>query len=295
MAEKEAIITEKYPIECDWSDEKKGLRKELISFSFQSITKANDLSKCCIALTELNGLKDHHASEYLRHEHRNSEYWITLSNALTPIDCYVEIFLKRMLIGETSRCSIKTKSGNFISFVIRLIKIEFGGYMYLKKIPEIFTIVQHYKENGVRIFKEYPLFAHDYFNRAVKLLISCEPFETLGERDIGMSETDPVKLREMLENNLSNISQCLIKQQRYDEALYVTEFADQPENVNEKAIYRRANALYLLGKLDDAKDTIERIVNFKDKKECFNLHKNIVEKLEHSNQNYRKIIKNMFS
>lgn len=294
MSEKEPKIIGKYPIEKEWSDEKKGLHKVLISFKYQSTTKANDLSKCCVAITELNGLKDHHASEYLRDERKNLDYWITLSNALTPIDCYVELFLKQMLIGETSRCSIKTKSGDYISFVMRLIRVEFGGYMYAKKLPEIISIAQHYKENGVKMFKEYPLFAHEYFNKAAKILISCQPFETLREREMGMTEADPVKLRELHETILTNISLCLIKEKRYDEAVHVMEFADRPDNVTDKQIYRRANALYLFGRLEDARQTIERI-NYKDIKECVILHNNITEKLKQSDQNYKKMIKNMFA
>ncbi|XP_031641266.1 uncharacterized protein LOC116352661 [Contarinia nasturtii] len=294
MAENEPKIVGQYPIEKEWIDEKKGLRKQLISFKFQSTTKANDLSKCSVAITELNGLKDHHATEYLRDEQRNLDYWITLSNGLTPIDCYVELFLKQMLIGETSCCSIKTKSGDYISFVMRLIRVEFRGYMYARKLPEIMAIALHYKENGVKMYKQYPLFAHYYFNKAAKILISCEPFETLGERDMGMVEGDPEKLRELLETILSNISACLIKQERYDEAAHVMEFAERPENVTDKHIYRRANALYLLGRLDDAKQTIERI-NYKDKKECQLLYNNITGKLKQSDQNYKKMIKNMFA
>lgn len=292
MTETEPTIIGHYPIEKEWSDDKKGLHKELISFKFQSVTKPTDLSKCCVAITELNGLKDHHATQYLRDEHRNADYWITINNALTPIDCYVELFLKRMLIGEISRCSIKTKSGDYISFVMRLIRVEFGGYYFSKDLQEIVSLAQHYKENGVKMYKDYPLFAQRYFNQAAKLLISCEPFNTLKERKTG--EMDPVKLRDLLENILTNICQCLIKQERYDEAAHVMEFANRTENVPEKAIYRRANALYLLGKLDDAKQTIERI-NYKDNKECLLLHTNIVEKLKQSDSNYRKMIKNMFA
>lgn len=294
MSTVEPTIVGKYPIEKDWMDVAKGLRKELISFKFQSTTKANDLSKCCVAITELNGLKDHHASVYLRDEHRNLDYWITLANAVTPIDCYVEVFLKRMLIGEKSRCSIKTKSGDLISFILKLIRIEFGGYLYGKNLPDIVALAQHYRENGVKMFKKYPLFAHDYFNKAAKVLISCEPFETLGERKTDMAEADPIKLRELLETILSNICLCLIKQQRYEEAAHVMEFADRPDNVSDKQIYRRANALYYLGKLDDAKHTIERI-NYKDTKECLLLYNNIAEKLKESEQNYRKMVKNMFA
>lgn len=292
MAEAEPTITGNYPIEKEWCDEKKGLRKELVAFKFQSVTKANDLSKCCVAITDLNGLKDQHASKYLRDERRNQDFWITINDAVLPIDCYIELFLKRMLIGETSRCSIKTKSGDYISFVIKLIRVEFGGYYYSKSLAEIVTLAQHYKENGVKMYKDYPLFAQDYFNKAAKLLISCEPFETLKERE--SNEANPQELRVLLEAILSNICQCLIKQERYDEAAHVTEFADRTDGVPEKAIYRRANALYFLGKLEDAKQTIERI-NYKDKKECLLLHTNIVEKLKHADSNYRKMIKNMFA
>lgn len=294
MAKTEPIIIGKYPIEREWIDETKGLRKELISFKFQSMTKANDLSKCCVAITELNGLKDQHASLYLRDDQKNSDYWITIANAVTPIDYYVDTFLKRMAIGETSRCSIRTKSNDFISFVLRLIRVEFGGYIYSKNLPELVSLAQRYRENGVKMFKQYPLFAHEYFNKAAKLLISCEPFETLEERKTELDGADPVQLRELLEAILSNICQCLIKQQRYEEAVHVIEFADRPDNVTEKQIYRRANALYLLGKLDEAKKTIERI-NYKDKKECLLLHNNIMEKLNEANQEYRKMVKNMFA
>lgn len=292
MATANPTITGHYPIQKDWNDVNKGLRKELISFKFQAVTKPNDLSKCCVAITEVNGLKENHHSKYLRDEHRNLDYWITINTALTSIDCYVELFLKQMLIGETSRCSIKTKSGDYISFVMRLIRVEFGGYYYSKSLSDIVQLAQQYKENGVKMYKNWPLFAQNYFNQAAKLLISCQPFDTLKECE--SSEFDALKLREQLETILSNICQCLIKQGRYDEAAHVMEFADRTDNVTEKAIYRRANALYLLGKLDDAKQTIERI-NYKDNKECLLLHTNITEKIKQSNSNYRKMVKNMFA
>lgn len=292
MAEKVSKITGNYPIEVEWCDEKKGLLKELIAFKFESVTKPNNLSKCCVTISELNGLKDHHGSQYLRDEHRTMDFWITINNAIFPIDCYIELFLKRMLVGETSRCFIKTKSGDNISFVMRLIQIDFGGYYYSRSLPEIVALAQHYKENGVEMYKAYPLFAQRYFNEAAKILISCEPFDTLKERESGV--VNVAALRELLETILSNICQCLIKQERYDEAAHVMEFADRTENVPEKAIYRRANALYLLGQLDDAKRTIERI-NYKDKRECFQLHTNIVDKIKQSNLNYREMIKNMFA
>lgn len=294
MTSENIPITGHYPIEKLWTNDKKGLKKELLSFRYQSVMKANDLSKCLVSISEIKNLSDDHDTKYLRDVNADNEYWIIITEALTPIDCYIESFLKRMMTGETSRCSITTKAGVIISFVIHLIRIEFGGYMYEKDLHAVVTLAQRYKENGVKMFKKYPLFAHEYFNKAAKILISCEPFETLAERESGMAEADPVKLRELLENILMNISACLIKQERYDEAAHVVEFADRPANVSDKAIYRRANALYYLGKLDEARQTIERI-NYKDNKDCLNLYKNISIKLAQSDQEYRKMVKNMFS
>lgn len=294
MASENISITGHYPIEKLWTDDKKGLNKELVSFRYQSVTKANDLSKCLVSITGIKDLFDEHDTKYLRDVNAANEYWIKITEALTPIDCYIELFLKRMMIGETSRCSITTKAGVIISFSIHLIRIEFGGYMYAKDLHTVATLAQRYKENGVKMFKKYPLFSHDYFNKAAKILISCEPFETLAERESGMVEANPVKLRELLENILMNISACLIKQERYDEAAHVMKFADRTENVSDKAIYRRASALYYWGKLDDARKTIERI-NYKDNKECLSLHVNISKKLAQSDQKYRCMIKNMFS
>lgn len=294
MTSENISITGHYPIEKSWTDDIKGLKKVLVSFRYQSVTKANDLSECLVSITEIKNLIDKHDTKYLRDVNAATEYWISINEALTPIDCYVELFLRQMMVGETSCCSITTKAGVIISFVIRLIRIEFGGYMYAKNLHTVVTLAQRYKENGVKIFKKYPLFSHDYFNKAAKILISCEPFEKLAERESGMADADPVKLRELLENILMNISACLIKQERYDEAAHVMEFADRPKNVSDKAIYRRANALYYWGKLDDARQTIERI-DYKDNKECLNLHVNISKKLAQSDQKYRSMIKNMFS
>lgn len=287
-----ASTESKYPFKNEWTNEKKGLRKELISFKYHSVTKANDLSKCCVTISEITGLKDHHDSEYLRGEHEN-EYWIKLGDALTPIDCYVEILLKQMLIGETSRCFMRTKSSECISFVVKLIRIEFGGYLYSKSSSEIVALAQHYKENGVKMFKKYPLFAHDYFNKAAKCLISCLPFDTLNERMPGPENLKPEKLQELLENIFMNVAACLNKEKRFEESLHVLEFTERTENIPDKAIYRRAQAHFHIGQLDEAKTVLERI-NYKDNNECNSLYMNIIEKWKVSNQNYTDMVKKMF-
>lgn len=282
----------KYPVAKEWTDEKRGLRKELITFKYQSVTKANDVSKCLVAISDVSGLRDDHDTEYLRCEN-NTEYWVTLGDALTPIDYYIEVFLKQMLIGETSRCTINTKSGQSIQFILKLIRIEFGGYFYSKSLPELVHTVQHYKENGVKMFKKYPLFAHEYFSRAAKLLISCLPFNTLQEREMNIDESSPEFLQELLETIYMNLAACLIKEKRYEEALHVLEFTDRTENIPDKAIYRRATAHFHLHQFDEAKLILERI-NYKENKECNALYRNVFEKWKSSNDKYAKMVKKMF-
>lgn len=282
-----------YKIKKIYVNTKKGLRKEVISFKFTTITKASDLSKCCVSITEITGLKEDHESKYLR-EKCESDYWIKLNDALTPIDCYIELFLKQMLTNETSRCTIKTKSGNDITFVMKLQRIEFGGYYFEQELPEVVSLAQHYKENGVQMYKKWPLFANEYFNKAAKLLISLLPFETLCERTEGMKEADPKFLNDLFENIQMNIAACLLKEERYDDALHVLEFTDRPDNVPEKAIYRRALAYYHSKQFQEAKDTLERI-DYQNNKELQALHANSIEKLKESNENYTNMVKKMFS
>lgn len=282
-----------YKIQKIWVNTKKGLRKEVISFKFTSITKASDISKCCVSITEITGLKENQESKYLR-DKCDFEYWIKLGDAVTPIDCYIELFLKQMLTNETSRCSIKTKSDDVVSFVIKLQSVDFGGYYFNQPLPEIVSLAQHYKENGVQMYKKWPLFAHEYFNKAAKLLISLQPFDTLCERTEGMKEADPIFLRDLLENIYMNIAACLIKEQRYDDALHVLEFTDRPDNVPEKAIYRRALAYYHSHQFKEAKETLERI-DYQNNKECNALHANAVEKMKESQEKYTDMVKKMFS
>lgn len=276
-----------------WTDEKKGLRKELISFEFRSVTKANELSKCVAVLSDVSGLKDEHESDYLRREN-NKEVLFELGMALTPIDCYVELFLQQMMIGEKSRCSITTKSGDVIQFVLLIAGVEFGGYYYSKSLEEVVALAKRAKENGVKMFKKYPIFAHNYFNKAAKLLISLEPFDKLHERDIGKNCKDVEPLKELLKNVRLNIAACLIKQQRFEEVLHVLEFAEQSDNVPEKAIYRRAYAYLHLGSLDEAKRTLERI-NYQENNECNALYLTVIERWKKSNQNYSSMVKKMFA
>lgn len=275
-----------------WEDIDRGLCKEIVAYKFLTLTKATEISKCCVSITDIAGLKEHHESAHLTNGDK-FEHWIALGEAVTPVDCYIDVFLQQMLVGETSKCTIRTKSGDAITFQIKVMKIEFGGYIFEMTFKKTYELALKYKENGVRMFKKYPLFAQEYFNRAAKLMISLLPFDTLEERDLDKDTYDAKELQTFLENLYMNISACLIKQTRYEEALHVLEFTERQENVPEKALYRRAMAHFKVGQLDEAKQHLERI-NFKDNRDCLALYNDILVKWKASNQNYSQMVKKMF-
>lgn len=277
----------------DWHDDKKGLHKNVTLYKALPIVIANDLSKCCVAIRDISGLADYQESQYLRDVTNQNEYWITMMNAVTPIDCYIELILKHMVPGEESQCSIETKTGKSISFGMHLIRVEFGGYAHTKTANESYQLAQQYKEKGVQMYKKYPQFAQDYFNKAAKLLISYQPFDTLGERTEKLGEADPVLFQSLLETIQCNIAVCLINQQRYDDAVHVLKYTERVDNVPDKAIYRRAKAFYMLGKLDEARESIEHI-NYKEQPECLLLYQSICGKLEQSEETYRHMVRRMF-
>lgn len=156
-----------------WLDEKKGLKKQLLSFKFEVMTKVTDLGRCLVEISDVENPKNH-LSKLLDFESLNDEVWVQIGSSLTPIDCYIECFLKEMFIGEISKCSITTKS-SIISFVLKMKQIEFKGHHFEKSADEMYHLAKEYKENGVIMFKEYPLFAQNYFNLAAKFLLSYLP------------------------------------------------------------------------------------------------------------------------
>lgn len=296
MASKDEIaktsLTDLHPFLVEnWEDPSKGLQKQIIDYKFTTLTKPTELSKCCVTICGIDGLQDHHESMHLNSD--KFEHWITLGEALTPIDCYIDVFLKEMLVGETSLCSIQTKSGACIKFQLKIIKIDLGGYYFELSFKRCVAISQKYKENGVIMFKKYPIFAQQYFNLAAKLLISLLPFDTLEERDPDKEKFNPQDLQAMLENIQTNIAACLIKQERYEDALHVLEFTNRAENVPEKALYRRALAHFQYGQFEDAKKIIER-TNLKENKECMALYKDVMVQWKASNQQYSNMVKKMF-
>lgn len=276
-----------------WQLPEKGLTKRLLKFEYAAMDKANDLSKCLIEIQEVkNWNPDKHKSNYL--QRLKEEFWVEIENAVTPIDCYLDIFLKEMLTNETSWCSIATKSGESVEVLIELKKIEISCCYHEKKAEEMYKIAQKYKENGVKMFKDnYPLFAHQYFNKAAKCLLSFSPFTDLDELLIGSGILKKY-YEDLLQNIYLNISACLIKQGRFDEILHVLKYVDTQKQPSEKAIYRLSTAYFHLKRFDDARKTIQRI-DYKSNKELLQLHAKVQEKSKVEDTKYSDMVKKMFA
>lgn len=252
---KKSFDFDEHLIDRVWRDEQKGLRKEVVHFRYASIIKANELSKCFIDIFDIQNLNNH-MSNYLKEE---NEIWIEIGHAITPVDCYVEEFLMEMLINETSKCFIKTKTSDEICFTMRLRRIEFGGYYHEQNPSQMFELAKLYKENGVKMFKNYHLFAHNYFNLAAKCLLSFNTqnveYDELLEGS-GLTKND---LDELLHNVYLNIAACLIKQERFDQIPPILEFIKSQESPAEKGVFRLATAYFQLKNYEEAEKLIKKI------------------------------------
>lgn len=289
---REKFDVDKHLIDQVWEDKLKGLRKELISFSFSSIAKATELSKCLIKISDVhNSTPQKHKSNYLREENIEQEFWVEIGHAVTPVDCYLEEFLKQMLTNETSKCSIKTKSSEDVKFTIYLKKVEFGGFFCEQPAKKMFALAKHYKENGVIMFKSYPKFAHYYFSLAAKCLLSFHPFLQAVLTDSGLDTKD---FEDLLQNIYLNIAACLIKEQRYNDTLHVLNYSTLQSEPSEKAVYRLALAYFHLKQFELAKNTIERI-DFKNNKDMVQLLTKIRESWKVDHTEYSNMVKKMFA
>lgn len=272
-----------------WKNDEKGLRKEVIEFEFVSIVKASEMSKCLVEILHVENLNSH-ASNYLN---RTDEFWIEIGHSLTPVDCYIEEFLKQMLTNETSKCYIKTKSSpDEIFFIMRLKEIEFGGYYFEKSPTEMYELAKLYKENGVKMFKDYPLFAHNYFNLAAKCLLSFNTQDVDYNELLHDSYLTKKDWDELLENVYLNVSACLVKQERYEDIISILSFIKLQDQPHEKGVYRLAMAYYHTANYDDAEIIIKKI-NFQGNRDLVALMKKIKESKKIENDKYSAMAKKM--
>uniref|UniRef100_A0A182J980 Bride of doubletime-like TPR domain-containing protein n=1 Tax=Anopheles atroparvus TaxID=41427 RepID=A0A182J980_ANOAO len=196
-----------------------------------------------------------------------------------------------MLTNEESKCSIRTKA-NEVTFIMKLLRIEGQKYYYEQDVQDMLDLVKRYKENGVKMFPKYPLFAHAYFSRAAKCLLSWAPIEELDLPAEGTWTKEG--LRSLLETLYLNIAACLIKENRYDEVLYVLRYTNEQESPSVKATYRKALAQYKLKQFAKATTTLQKI-DYASSKECAALHKQIIHARQQDDSKYNAMIKNMFA
>lgn len=283
----------KHLVPHEWIDDQRGLRKVLIEFNYINMDKASEMSECLVEIIDVTNLCDRE-SEYLSEP---IEKWIRMGEATTPIDCYIEILIKQMFVGELSRCCITTKRDDQIQFTLKLKQINLNEYFYELSPKELYDVASRYKEKGVKMYKKYPEFAQNYFNLSAKLLISLKPFDKLNETNNDDEQDANKKIDQELIQSLHdgvylNVAACLIKQSRYEDALHVLKDVTERSN-NEKGIYRRALAHLNLKQYEEAKQQIERL-NFKENHEFNSLYKRIVNDMKEYNESYAQMVKKMF-
>jgi tetratricopeptide (TPR) repeat protein len=169
-----------------------------------------------------------------------------------------------------SKCEIMTKSGDAITFHMRLKSIEYDSseiyYCDLNPL-QMFDLAKQYKECGVKMSRKYPLFAHNYFSLAAKCLLSFNHFQP-GELDEKLSHTEVKKkdFDELLQVLYSNIALFLIKQKRYDQVISLLGYVKSEENPKEKAAHRLATAYFHLRDYQEAEEIIKKVENYKSNK-----------------------------
>ncbi|KAH8359269.1 hypothetical protein KR093_005492 [Drosophila rubida] len=274
----------------EWNDRTRGLHKKVLNLQFHHVEKPLSNSTVLFKITKQCANLRGRPSKYLE----NSEiekHILEMGTAVTPIDCYLEIILQQFLPGETSTCSIETKTGERLQFDLKLESIISNSAVEKLSAAEVYKLAMRYKENGVVMFKAYSKFAFDYFVRAAKLLITYKPFDKLDKPTNGIEGSEMETLFVQIQTNLAA---CLLKEKRYEHVIYHTEFVETQDNPSEKSMYRRALAFYSLKEFEKAQQTIERVPNYEEKREFAKLLDDISTSWKSSNANYKLVMQRMF-
>lgn len=214
-----------------------------------------------------------------------------MGTADTPLDCYVEAFLLEMLRGEQSACKIQSEDNDLtIEFTINLIQFDNARQVHRIPLNVAFDVLKKYKEIGVTMFKFNPKFAHHYFSKAYKIISS---FATEGYEEIGSLEV--FALKHTIQNN---IAACLIIEKRYEEAISMLDFVDDPGNdkndlLFQKAVFRKAQALYNLKKYEDVVQCLNG-VDYKTNSSMKVLYTATQEQLKREKEQFTDMAKKMF-
>lgn len=215
-----------------------------------------------------------------------------MGTAETPVDCYIEVFLSRMLIGEHSRCYIERKAPKKpLQFTIRIKKIQSRRHLHQLTHQELIQGAAEYKERGVRMFKEWPLNAHVYFSRAYKMLTSFPRYKYIGAYTKEEDNIDGEEVLALMHTIRYNIAACLLLEERYEDVVNLLQHED--DGRSEKAMYRKAKALYHLKRYEEALGCYA-IVKWQSNPAMSALHKQIRDMMSAENDEYSKIVKKMF-
>ncbi|XP_037944577.1 peptidyl-prolyl cis-trans isomerase FKBP5 [Teleopsis dalmanni] len=284
-------------IGTEWKLEKKGLKKKVIDLKFTELEKPNKVSKVIIKVAKFGNLNDR-PSLYLRADKIDNSQELTMGTAITPVDYYLEMLVQQMVLGEKAHCFMRTAShknddneDSDLNFIITLEEIISFKEFHKLDVKEMYNLAVQYKECGVKMFKEYPKFAHDYFSRAAKCLITYQPFEPLTADADGV---DGEEMKALLIQIQTNLAACLLMEERYEDVIYLTQFVESVADPSEKSIYRRAVAFYNIKEFAKAQELIEKVPNYKEKKEFVKLQQNVKQSWTVSNNQYKDILKRMF-
>ncbi|XP_065355124.1 protein Bride of doubletime [Calliphora vicina] len=275
----------------EWQLERKGLHKKVQALEFTKVEKPNQVAKVVIYVKRVENLKERE-TQWLNENTLNTDQNMEMGTAITPIDYYLEILVQQMMLGETAECTVKTKTpGEEVKIILTLQEIKETKGIQQLTVPEMYNLALKYKENGVKMFKKYPIFAHEYFTKAAKCLISYKSFEGLTKKQDGVAGKD---MQDLFIQIQTNLAACLLNEKRYDDVVYQTNFVDTMNNPSEKSIYRRATAYYHMNEFELAQKTIEKVADYKNKKDFVNLHQKILNSWKNSNAQYKGMVQKMF-
>lgn len=285
-----------------WRDQRRGIGKLNLGLEFVSMARATDLSTVTFEVDQIENAQGLD-SKILMEGAGKREY--KMGTAETPTDCYIEVLLKRMLIGEYSQCFIVRRSSkNLVSFTVRLKMISRREYIHRLQPVEVFELAQQYKETGVRMFKrKYHTHAHGYFSRAQKLICSLTPVDkSLGDFRVEEEGVNGTEMIFFLRIVLHNISACLLLEERYEEAVNLLdslmdcsdfETWRSVDPLFEKAMYRKAQALFKLKRYDETITCLEQL-DYKASPQLKAMYKTATEQVGKKDEEYVKMVKKMF-
>lgn len=278
-----------------WTDERLGLSKELLDFDFVAMERPSELDVCEVTFSDRVNC-DGRESAFLPTlgaaedgSEASNGALVAIRGARTPLDCLLAVVLQEMMPGERSRVRIVTRAAVTIQLTVALSAIRPQAKRYLFQLSpgEMADWAAEQKDAGVALFKrEAVSFAHAAFARAAKGLISLKPFEKL-------TDVEPQRVRQLFGMVCQNLAACLLKQRRYEDALYVLLDVTDAPDAAERAIYRRAVAHFHLRQLDEARAQIERL-NYAQNREQRTLHEDIVREQSEYRSEYSNMVRKMF-